>query len=88
LPVVGVDDLSVGAGGLPPTDGLRYWLDGTSRGCGKGRVIVRPSGTEPKLKCYLEIVVSVDGLIEEARTLAHEVLTDIGTDVKSALGLV
>ena len=36
---------------LPPTEGLRYRL---AEGA---RVIVRPSGTEPKLKCYLEVVV-------------------------------
>jgi phosphomannomutase len=49
-----VDDLARGDGGRPPTDGLRYRLaDGA-------RVIVRPSGTEPKLKCYLEVVVPVD----------------------------
>jgi phosphomannomutase len=54
LAVERVDDLSRGAGGLPPTDGLRYHL------ADQGRVIVRPSGTEPKLKCYLEVVVPVD----------------------------
>ena len=44
-----------GDGGLPPTDGLRWFLaDGT-------RVIVRPSGTEPKLKVYLEAVEPVGG---------------------------
>jgi phosphomannomutase len=49
------DDLATGSGELPPTDGLRYYLaDGS-------RVIVRPSGTEPKLKVYLEAVVAVDG---------------------------
>ncbi|THJ03307.1 phospho-sugar mutase, partial [Nocardioides sp.] len=51
--VESTDDLTLGAGGLPPTDGLRYR---TSDG---SRVVVRPSGTEPKLKCYLEVVVPV-----------------------------
>ncbi len=47
------DDLSAGSEALPPTDGLRYYLaDGS-------RVIVRPSGTEPKLKVYLEVVEAV-----------------------------
>jgi phosphomannomutase len=50
-----VDDLAEGSEQLPPTDGLRYYLaDGS-------RVIVRPSGTEPKLKVYLEVVEPVDG---------------------------
>ena len=87
LPVNGVEDLSVGGAGLPPTDGLRYWLDGAARGCGQGRVVVRPSGTEPKLKCYLELVVSVDSSIDDARVLAHKVLHEIGTDLRAALGL-
>jgi phosphomannomutase len=52
--VESVEDLSTGAGGLPPTEGLRFRL---AEG---GRVVVRPSGTEPKLKCYLEVVVPVD----------------------------
>ncbi len=41
-------DLALGARGLPPTEGLRF-----DSAVGH-RVIVRPSGTEPKLKCYLQ----------------------------------
>jgi len=51
--VTRIDDLAEGDGGLPPTDGLRYFLSDGSR------VIVRPSGTEPKVKVYLEAVEDV-----------------------------
>jgi phosphomannomutase len=47
--VESVDDLATG-GDLPPTEGLRYRLEGGAR------VVVRPSGTEPKLKVYLDVV--------------------------------
>ncbi|MGA5430458.1 phospho-sugar mutase [Streptomyces koyangensis] len=82
LPVVRTEDLSAGAGGLPPTDGLRYTLDGA-------RVVVRPSGTEPKLKCYLEAVVPVgdpEGL-PEARAAAARTLAAVETDLAAAAGL-
>jgi phosphomannomutase len=87
LPVTGVDDLSLGSDGLPPTDGLRYWLVGNTPGSGTARVVVRPSGTEPKLKCYLEFVLPVDGSVDDARALAHRVLQSIGSDLRAALGL-
>ncbi|MDE2386695.1 MAG: phospho-sugar mutase, partial [Actinomycetales bacterium] len=41
-------DLALGSADLPPTDGLLFNL------ADRRRVIVRPSGTEPKLKCYLQ----------------------------------
>ena len=44
------DDLEKPSDGLPPTNGVRIYL-GTNI-----RVIVRPSGTEPKIKCYIEVV--------------------------------
>ena len=53
--VVQLDDLARGDGGLPPTDGLRFFLADQSR------VIVRPSGTEPKVKVYLEAIEPVSG---------------------------
>lgn len=44
-----IDDLLTGVDGFPPGDVLRLWLDDGSR------LIVRPSGTEPKLKLYLDV---------------------------------
>jgi phosphomannomutase len=83
LVVVGVDDLAEGEGGLPPTDGLRYRLaDGA-------RVIVRPSGTEPKLKCYLEVVVPVDpeAGVDAARISAASRLDALRDGIKAAAGI-
>ena len=54
LAVEQVDDLSLGSADVPPTNGLRFTL------ADQGRVVVRPSGTEPKIKCYLEVVVPVE----------------------------
>lgn len=46
--VIGVDDFETGIGGFPPSNIVRFRLEGGSR------VIVRPSGTEPKVKVYLD----------------------------------
>ena len=61
--VSSIDDLACGDGGLPPTEGLRYLLADDTR------VIVRPSGTEPKLKVYLE-VIDADRTSAESRLAA------------------
>jgi phosphomannomutase len=80
--VVSVEDLAAGAGGLPPTEGLRYHLSGA------GRVIVRPSGTEPKVKCYLEVVEPVvDSDVASARRTASVALAAIKADLAAAAGL-
>jgi phosphomannomutase len=83
LSVESVDDLALGSPALPPTDGLRFHLvEGA-------RVIVRPSGTEPKIKCYLEVVVPVnpeDG-VDAARISAAGRLDALGADILTAAGL-
>ncbi|WP_405998946.1 phospho-sugar mutase [Streptomyces sp. NBC_00829] len=85
LRVVSAEDLSRGTDRLPPTDGLRYYLDGAF----KARVIVRPSGTEPKLKCYLEVVVPVADASEltTARERATAILEGIKRDLAEAAGI-
>jgi phosphomannomutase len=80
--VEAVEDLTTGVSGLPPTDGLRYRL---AEGA---RVIVRPSGTEPKIKCYLEVVVEVAGDdVATARAAAAEQLEAIKADLADAAGI-
>lgn len=78
--VLRLDDLEQGVDGLPPTDGLRFQLP-------DARVIVRPSGTEPKLKCYLQVVVPVTGTVADAREQARVDLQALRTSVSEALGL-
>jgi phosphomannomutase len=83
LAVEGVDDLAEGSAGLPPTDGLRFRL------ADDARIIVRPSGTEPKLKCYLEVVVPVDAEagVDAARISAAARLDALRDDIKAAAGI-
>ena len=47
------EDLGLGLH-LPPTDGLLFLTAANTR------VIIRPSGTEPKLKCYIEVISTVE----------------------------
>ncbi len=88
--VVEVTDLAAGSdeerGGLPPTDGLRLL---TSDG---SRVVIRPSGTEPKVKCYLEVVLPVEEhapyeTLTQAREAARSRLDALKSDLSAALGL-
>lgn len=76
-----VDDLADGFQGLPPTDGIRLGLEGGAR------IICRPSGTEPKLKCYLEVIVPVGDSIDAARAEGQRSLDAIKKDLAVALGL-
>jgi phosphomannomutase len=74
------DDLEEGSEDLPATDGLRFVLDGA-------RVIVRPSGTEPKLKCYLQVVMSVTDDLVSSRDEAAQIMHRLRADISRALNL-
>ena len=82
--VVEAIDLAKGWAGLPPTEGIMMVTDQNDR------VVVRPSGTEPKVKCYLEVVSPVaphsrfDDLTA-IRTTAHDRLDLIKADLSTAL---
>ena len=71
--VTSIDDLASPKDGLPPTDGLRIWLDGGIR------IIIRPSGTEAKMKCYIEAIAkdseSAQIILDQLRAPLKELLT-------------
>jgi len=71
--VESIDDLAAPKDGLPPTDGLRIWLAGGIR------IIVRPSGTEAKMKCYIEVITTTSDesqkLLDEIRQPLKELLS-------------
>ena len=71
--VLSKDDLARPTNSLPATDGLRFNLEK------KIRIIIRPSGTEPKIKCYIEVVNSDKSLalslLEQLRPSLRELLS-------------
>ena len=79
---VRVVDLAEGYDGLPPTDGML--LEGT-----KVRAVARPSGTEPKLKCYLQVKLDAAESqdLAAAREQAGVVMAGLRAEMASALGV-
>lgn len=69
-----IDDLSCPTSSLPPTEGIRLWLE---REALTVRLIIRPSGTEAKLKCYLEAI--------GARDLAERAVDEVGEEVNGMI---
>ena len=73
LKVLSKDDLAKPTNSLPATDGLRFNLEKNIR------IIIRPSGTEPKIKCYIEVVNSHKSLalslLEQLRPSLRELLS-------------
>jgi phosphomannomutase len=79
LRVEQIDDFSEGFEGFPPSDLLRFHLEGGAR------AIVRPSGTEPKLKCYLD-TVSETGSGAERLAAAAATLAQLDAGMRELLG--
>lgn len=84
-PVVEVVDLADGWArfDLPPTNGMVLLT------AADDRVIVRPSGTEPKLKCYLEVIQDVDGQdsLAPAKEAAAARLARLKEEMRAVLGI-
>ncbi len=77
--VVEVADMGKGIDGLPPTPGARFV---TTSGA---RVVVRPSGTEPKVKAYLEVVRPIEDDVRRSRVLAGAAMMLLEADVREIL---
>lgn len=79
IPVIEVDDFLDGVESFAPSDILRFRL------ADDGRVLVRPSGTEPKLKCYIDAVVTT-GTASERLVAARTVVARIAAGMRGILG--
>ncbi len=69
--VVNTEDYSVGLNGLPKSDVIKFFID-----CGS--VVVRPSGTEPKLKIYISVTA-------KNKEMAQVIEKDIVANLKKFL---
>jgi phosphomannomutase len=70
--VSGFDDLEKPVNALPPTNGVRIFLEPNIR------IIVRPSGTEPKIKCYIEVV-------SDSQQIAEEIIKGLDSELRTFL---
>ncbi len=65
--VIRTEDYSVGLYGLPRSDVLKYYTE-------SGSVVVRPSGTEPKLKTYISVTAADE---REAREREKRIIDEL-----------
>ena len=79
--VTAITDYANGFENLAPSDCLSFQLSGSDR------VVVRPSGTEAKLKVYIEVVREIIGDVASTRKSANEIVNTIGTYVTELLAL-
>ena len=67
-----IEDYSVGLNGLPKSDVLKYFTN-------SGSVVIRPSGTEPKLKAYISVTASNK---DEAEEIENKISTELSERMK------
>ena len=65
--VLRTEDNSVGLNRLPKSDVLKYFTE-------IGSVVIRPSGTEPKLKVYISVTAKDKA---EAERIERQIMTDV-----------
>ena len=73
--VLNTEDYSIGLNGLPASDVLKFFYEGAGV---NGSVVIRPSGTEPKLKAYISVTA-------DDREMAKAVEKQITTDLEKIL---
>lgn len=73
--VIRMEDYSVGLNGLPKSDVLKFFFEGEKE---NGSVVIRPSGTEPKLKAYISVTTA-------DKTEAEKVEAAIKADLETKL---
>jgi phosphomannomutase len=79
IPLGAVEDLSAGRH-LPPTTGVVWDL------ADRSRVVIRPSGTEPKLKAYVEVIEPAGGSVAAATERASARMSALREAVTKLLG--
>ncbi len=81
LEVSGFVDLEDGWRGLPPTEGVVLALGAL------GRVVVRPSGTEPKVKAYVEVTPPREDALADQRAVAARLVAAVRDSLAALLQL-
>lgn len=79
--IVALDDYLHGKEALPPSDVLRFWLaDGS-------KLVIRPSGTEPKVKIYAEVKEKAGKEINQTIALCDERLKKMVQAFQDEIGI-